>query len=81
MLQSVFGYAIKIGMMNLPTPLELEIKALRAGTTMAQVSKLAKVNAAVFQRWKIGKSQPNMKKLTALMLVLDGLPVKNEGAA
>jgi predicted transcriptional regulator len=58
-------------MADLPTPEDLEIKAVRAGITMTEACRLAKVSPAVFFRWKSGDSSPTFSRITRVIDVLD----------
>ena len=58
-------------MADLPTPEDLEIKAVRAGITMTEACRLARVSPAVFFRWKSGDSSPTFRRIARVIDVLD----------
>lgn len=57
-------------MIELPTPQDIEIMAIRAGITVPDACREANLSPAVFHRWKRGKSSPTIKSLKALINVL-----------
>ena len=58
-------------MADLPTPEDLEIKAVRAGITMTEACRLARVSPAVFFRWKRSDSSPTFSRIARVIDVLD----------
>jgi transcriptional regulator with XRE-family HTH domain len=58
-------------MLNLPTPQDFEIAAVRAGMTMAAVCREAGISPDVFSRWKRGGSEgPKIGSLHKIAAVL-----------
>lgn len=57
-------------MVDLPTPQELEILALKAGISMTEACRVARISPAVFHRWKRGMSSPTLESLGKLIATL-----------
>lgn len=58
-------------MPDLPTPQDVEILAVRAGITVAEACRRAKLAPDVFTRWKRGNSSPSVRNLQAILRELD----------
>lgn len=58
-------------MIELPTPQDLEILAVKAGISMTEACGRAKVSPAVFHRWKRGESNPGIEHLRAIIAQLE----------
>lgn len=56
-------------MMDLPTPQDLEIMAVKAGISMTEACHRANVSPAVFHRWKRGKN-PGLEHIRAVLAAL-----------
>ena len=56
-------------MEDLPTPLDLEVMAVKAGISMTEACNRANVSPAVFHRWKRGHN-PGLEHIRAIMAVL-----------
>ena len=59
------------GMLELPTPQDIEILAVKAGITVAEACRRAKLVPDVFTRWKREQSSPSIKNLSAIISELD----------
>ena len=57
-------------MADLPTPQDIEIMAIRAGISVAQACRDARVAPAVFTRWKRGETTPTLESLGKIMAAL-----------
>lgn len=58
-------------MLELPTPQDVEILAVKAGITVAEACRRAKLVPDVFTRWKRAKSSPSLKSVGAIIAELD----------
>jgi predicted transcriptional regulator len=54
-------------MMELPTPEDLEIMAVKARISMTAACRSAKVTPAVFHRWKSGHSHPTIDNIQKII--------------
>jgi predicted transcriptional regulator len=66
-------------MTNLPTPQDLEIMAVKAGISMSEACRRAKVSPAVFHRWKRG-ADPGLERVRKIVAELRAAMPKAEKA-
>jgi predicted transcriptional regulator len=57
--------------MIIPTPLDIEIMALKAGKAMRVICKEAGVSHSSFSRWKCGHSEMQPRTIRKLLDVLE----------
>jgi len=62
----------------IPTPIDIEVLAVRAGLTMGEACKRAGIAHTTFSRWKHGAMQPTVKTVEKLLMALQPTGVAND---
>jgi len=57
--------------MELPTPQDVEILAVRAGVSVTDACRRVSLTPDVFRRWKRGKSSPSIESVRVLVRLLE----------
>jgi predicted transcriptional regulator len=61
--------------MEMPTPDQIAEAALEKGLSIGALCRRADVDAAIFYRWKAGRSSPTMRTIQKMLDAINDAPV------